>query len=1070
MGGEVTIEDEAYEKTPQMFGNSKGSDMVIDLSHLEATEEQKQMVNALFQKHEQVFSKDEWDIGYTDIIQHRIRLTDDIPIREAHRRIPPNQYLEVKNHIKKLLAEDMIRESSSEYASPIVLVRKSDGSLRLCVDYRKINSKTHKDAYPLPRIEESLDSLSGAQFFTTLDLTSGYHQIAVAEEDKRKTAFTTPMGLYEYNRMPFGLCNSPATFQRAMHQCFREEMLEILLIFLDDLIIFSKTIEEHVMRLDRVFTKLGKCGLKLKLKKCDFFKSRVKYLGHIVSAKGISTNPEKIRAVKEWKTPTTAKELKSFMGLASYYRRFVNGFSKIAGPLYAQLKEYTVNPRRALDWNASCQEAFETLREKLTTTPVLGYADFTKSFRVEVDASLQGLGAILSQEQDGQMRVISYASRTLRTTEQKMINYSSMKLELLALKWAVTEKFRDYLLGSTFTVYTDNNPLCHLQTSKLGATEQRWMSQLAMFNFDIKYRPGRHNSNADALSRQVCLATTEEVQALCSDLVEATMVPTELQKQVQETGVYQEEILIGEVNTVTDCFPSHTNEDISSLQKGDVVLGRFLSFWNRGKPPDDRGCEMKEVLLLCQQWDKLRIKNNILYRVVPNTQAAEGEIWQIVLPTTLRRKVLASVHDEMGHQGMERTFSLVRQRCYWPGMWVEVKDWITKCQRCTLAKEPHPKIRPKMGSLTASRPNEIVAIDFTVLEPAGGMENVLVMTDVFTKFTVAVPTRNQTAVTTAKILVQEWFFRYGVPHRIHSDQGRNFESDIIKQICKIYGIKKTHTTPYHPMGNGQCERFNRTLHNLLKTLTPYKKRRWPQYLPEVLYAYNVTQHSSTGYSPYYLLFGRDGRLPVDFLLGVESPNDTGEQDEVVDNWVTEHQQRLQDAYEKAAEQLKSETENRGERYNRKMYNPSIVVGNHVYVKERSIRGRNKIQDTWNPKIYKVVAVPDQNGAVYVLQPADGDGMRKVVNRTEVRLCEGPRQPHLPANSTESESDEEILYTLQNSNPTERLLPDPVRPMALPPPMPPIAPQLQRPALRRSQRTTAGTHSNPFNVPRSAVRN
>ena len=287
--------------------------------------EQQEKLDALLNKHASVFSKSDDDIGYTETVKHKIRTEDDIPVRP---RIPPNQYQEVKEHIQKLLDSSIIHESHSPYASPIVLVRKNNGSLRLCVDYRKLNSRTRKDSFPLPRIDESLDALNGAQWFTRLDLASGFNQVAVEEEDK--TAFTTPFGLFEYNRMPFGLCGAPATFQRLMHSCLRDQIYQLLLVYLYDVIVFSKTFDEHLERLEKVLTNLAQQGLKIKREKCSFLRREVSYLGYVVSSNGVSTDPDKISVVKNWPVPKTVKELRSFLGFASYYRRFVKDFSKVA--------------------------------------------------------------------------------------------------------------------------------------------------------------------------------------------------------------------------------------------------------------------------------------------------------------------------------------------------------------------------------------------------------------------------------------------------------------------------------------------------------------------------------------------------------------------------------------------------------------------------------------------------------------------------------------------------------------------------------------------------------------------
>lgn len=572
------------------------------------SESEREVVKHLLYKYQDVFAKDDSDLGCTKLIEHQITLLNDVPVRQRHRRIPPSQFEAVKTHIKQLLESQVIRESCSPYSSPIVLVKKKDGSLRMCVDYRQLNAKTRKDAYPLPRIEESLDALTGAKWFSTLDLASGYNQVPVAEADRPKTAFCTPFGLFEFLRMPFGLCNGPSTFQRLMERIFGDQSFQSLLLYLDDVIIFSTTVEQHLQRLELVLSRLRQQNLKVKLSKCCFFRSEVRYLGHVVSAAGVSTDPDKIAAVANWKRPQTLQELRLFLGFASYYRRFVKGFSCIAKPLNSLVAEIirdqkTKRPKVELgnNWVEACENAFQSLKVALTSAPVLAYADFRKPFVLEIDASFQGLGAVLSQELKGKCRPVAFASRGLRPSERNMRNYSSMKLEFVALKWAVAEKFREYLLGNKCTVYTDNNPLSHLQTAKLGALEQRWVNQLAEFDLDIKYKPGRNNGNADALSRQSA--------APLVGLASIAVVPEQIRQSVSDHGP------VAAVNSIS-VFPRPSKDNLGVLQEADPVIGRFMVYWDRKQPPtsQERSLERSEVLELVRQWGKLEKVDGVLYR------------------------------------------------------------------------------------------------------------------------------------------------------------------------------------------------------------------------------------------------------------------------------------------------------------------------------------------------------------------------------------------------------------------------------------------------------------------------
>ena len=359
-----------------------------------------------------------------------------------------------------------------------------------------------KDAYSLPRIDEMLDCLNGAQWFTSLDLKSGYWQVELDEDSKALTAFTVgPLGFYQCERMPFGLTNTPATFQRLMESCLGDMHLKWVIIYLDDIIIFSKTPREHIERLRSVFQKIHKAGLKLKPKKCEFFKTRISFLGHIVSRDGIECDPKKIEAIKNWKRPTTVHDVRSFLGFTNYYHRLIHKYAQIAQPLNKLISGDNASKKyKKVDWDDECEEAFLNLKERCWNPPILAYADYGKPFKLHTDASGLGLGAILYQTQeDGTERVIAYASRTLSKLEK---NYPAYKLEFLALKWSVCDRFHEYLYRGSFEVLTDNNPLTYiLTTAKLDATCQRWVANSANYNFSIRYKSGKLNVDAHALSR-----------------------------------------------------------------------------------------------------------------------------------------------------------------------------------------------------------------------------------------------------------------------------------------------------------------------------------------------------------------------------------------------------------------------------------------------------------------------------------------------------------------------------------------------------------------------------------------
>ena len=421
---------------------------------------QQQQLNELFKEYIDVFSQGDEDLGNTPLLKHGIE-THGPPLRQPYRRQNPAVRREEMTQVQQMLSSNVIRPSNSPWASPVVMVRKKDGSLRFCVDFRQLNAATVKDAHPLPRIDDLLDALHGAKWFSTLDLKSGYWQVPIAEQDKEKTAFRTSSGqLFEFNQVPFGLCNAPATFSRLMDRVLAGLHWETCLFYLDDIIVFSSTWEEHLARLREVFERLRHAKLKLGAAKCTFAAKEVSYLGHRVTEEGLLPDPSLLAAIRDIPPPTTATEVRSFLGLAGYYRRYVKGFAAIAAPLFALTRKEAL-----FHWSEDCQAAFDQLKTRLTTSPITAFPDFSQAFRLYTDASTAGLGAILAQVREGKERITCCASRALNKAEK---SYPATKLECLAIVWAVA-KFRQYLMAMPFEVYTDHYALQWLKTMRTGS-------------------------------------------------------------------------------------------------------------------------------------------------------------------------------------------------------------------------------------------------------------------------------------------------------------------------------------------------------------------------------------------------------------------------------------------------------------------------------------------------------------------------------------------------------------------------------------------------------------------------
>ena len=478
------------------FSGNGWAEKLVEEIDSTVTAPERAELSEILSEYSDCFSKDEFDLGQTTLVKHRIDTGNSAPIRQALRRQPLTHLSEIDRQLTEMLRQGIVEPSSSPWNSNVVIVAKKDGTLRFCVDYRGLNGVTRKDSYPLPRITDCLDALGSATYFSTFDLRSGYYQVGMDEADRDKTSFVTRRGTFRFTAMPFGLCNAPGTFQRVMDVAMAGLNYEICLVYLDDIVLFSRTVKEHLERLRLILDRLRRANMKLKPSKCHLLQRTVTFLGHVVSEEGIATDPAKVESVQSWPVPRSVTEVRSFLGLCSYYRRFVRDFAKIAAPLHA-----LTGKNARFQWSGDCQAAFEVLKERLVSTPILAMPRDDGDYRLDTDASNFSIGGVLSQIQDGEERVIAYASRLLSAQEK---NYCVTRRELLAVVF-FTKYFRSYLLGHEFTIRTDHSALRWLKTTPEPIGQQaRWLERLEEFTYHVEHRPGTKHGNADALSRRPC--------------------------------------------------------------------------------------------------------------------------------------------------------------------------------------------------------------------------------------------------------------------------------------------------------------------------------------------------------------------------------------------------------------------------------------------------------------------------------------------------------------------------------------------------------------------------------------
>ncbi|XP_076863392.1 zinc finger protein 800a isoform X1 [Brachyhypopomus gauderio] len=699
----------------------------VSLEDAPISSSQKTALSAILLQYKDIFNTSDRNTGKCRLVKHHIRTGNHPPIKQRAYRTSPEKRTEIERQVADLLADGVVEESCSPWASPVVLVKKKCGRWRFCVDYRRLNSVTVKDCHPLPRIDDTLDALAGAAWFSTLDFSNGYWQVEVAEEDREKTAFTTGRGLYQWRSMPMGLSNSPATFQRMMELVLRGLPWNICMVYLDDILLYNGSFEEHLASLEEVFSRIQHAGLKLNPSKCHLARNHVLFLGHLISQDGLKPDPKNTDKVKKWPTPQSPSEVRAFVGLCSYYRRFVQNFAKHAAPLN-QLMGKNV----PFKWTVNCEASFNYLKNVLSSPPVVALPDFKVPFKVFTDASLEAVGAVLAQEREGVEQVVSYASQSLNQTQRR---WSTFDRELWAIVWAVRE-FRHYIGLAPFTIVTDHRPLLSLRRMAIDndptGRRGRWILELEPYNWEIAHKDGQRHLNADALSRRPdreCPSSSKS-NNMNSVLVVNTIQATPSDPRTQGTPTNKETSTSskdwtaatherGDPESLTLLLGlAHDATGIRASQEADKEIQVALEWvQNAQKPPKARLRGASRCLRkFWTEFDRLEVQDGLLCRVVCSSPTGE-RVTQVVVPSTLVPEVLQQLHggSASAHFATERVWEQARRICYWPSMFRDIRDWCEQCKACQRRRSPVPPHRAPMGSSSATSPFERVAMDIVEL-------------------------------------------------------------------------------------------------------------------------------------------------------------------------------------------------------------------------------------------------------------------------------------------------------------------------------------------------------------------